>query len=110
MSFSMMLYPRILTVVPCMQQDLVVFISFLTVVCKIQDSDNVQRVQLVDVLRPRSQFDGANKLCQRTNDPTLPKLKCSKSQSQTSLVHPLPSGWVMESQVSITTTIPTIPG
>ena len=58
--FSMMVYPRILTVVPCaMQQDLVVFISFLMVVCKIQDSENVQRVQLVDVLRPTSQFDGA---------------------------------------------------
>ena len=39
-----------LSLVPCaMQQDLVAFISFLTVVCKIQDSDNIQRVPLVDV-------------------------------------------------------------
>ena len=92
-----------------MPQDLVVFMSFIMVVCKIQDSDNVHRVQLVDVLQPRSQFDGA-KLCQRTNDPTLPRLKGLESQSQASLVHPLPSEWVMESQVSITTTTPTILG
>lgn len=49
-----------LSLVPCaMQQDLVAFISFLTVVCKIQDSDNIQRVPLVDVYALDLNSDGA---------------------------------------------------